>query len=116
MVRVKSARILIAAHKFFRNLPDGETVAVPIPGDFTEYWTKADFMRWFHKCLSEKINREDQRNWQDLSRQYESDLKHDCRIVRDYARGIRWPGINMLNLPELKARFPHINNQRTWLE
>ena len=113
MIRVKSARALIDAHKFFSNLPDGERVEVPIPGDFSEHWTRGDFMQWFWNCLNSKINRGDKRKWRNLTDEYQWDLRHDIRIIRDYMRGVRWSGIGNLRLKDLKTRYPNINNQMT---
>jgi len=111
MVKVKSAMALIDAHRFFSALPEGERVEVPIPGDFSEHWTRQDFMRWFWDCLNAKINREDKRQWRRLTDEYQNDLRHDVRVIRDYMRRVRWSGTNNLRLKDLKERYPHINNQ-----
>lgn len=114
--RVKSAKALIEAYRLFQSLPDGETAMVNLPNWFLLTWGKSDFLAWFHDCLSAKINREDTRKWRNLSDEYCYNLRHDVRMIRDYAQGIRHTGsMGLLNLPEMRHRYPHVNCQpREW--
>jgi hypothetical protein len=75
-----------------------------------EVWTRADFRRWFVGCLHNKINRLDGRRWLKLSSEYQSGLAHDAQIINDRKRGLRRSGCNLLNTPELKRRYPAIDN------
>ena len=75
-----------------------------------EAWARADFRRWFMTCLHNKVNRQDRRQWRKLTPAYQDGLSHDARIVNDSARGVRWSGCNLLSTPELKRRYPAVDN------
>lgn len=45
-----------------------------------------------------------------LDPEYQAGLANDARRIRDYGRGYRTSGRNILTTPELKRRFPHIDN------
>lgn len=76
-------------------------------------WTVEDLRRWFRKCLNQKINRHAPAAGRKHTRDYQSDLRHDARVIADYTqRRARSSGSrNMLRTKEMKRRFPHIDNQ-----
>ena len=105
--RVKSVRALIEAHKFFAGLAPDREVKV----EYGEYWKQADFFRWFWDCLDAKINRDDKRTWRKLSYEYQMNMMRDARRINEhYGRRIRQSGRNILSVPEMKKRYPHIDN------
>jgi hypothetical protein len=79
--------------------------------DWSTEWTYVDFLKWFRLCLNTKINRTDSRNtWRKMQDEYQNNLSHDARIIRDYQQyRIRNSGCNLLNTKEMKARYPEIN-------
>jgi hypothetical protein len=79
--------------------------------DWSTEWTYVDFLKWFRLCLNTKINRTDSRNtWRKMQDEYQNNLSHDVRIIRDYQQyRIRNSGSNLLNTKEMKALYPEIN-------
>lgn len=69
--------------------------------------TSAEYLRWFRGCLNEKINRNEMRKGRKFSRDYEIGLILDARVIREKA----FSGRNLLRTPELKRRFPHLDNR-----
>lgn len=85
---------------------------IPTGQWYDPFWTPEKFFRWFTRCLNNRINREDTRStWRKMQPDYQSDLHHDAVVIANYGRRIRHSGRNLLNLPEMQSRFPHINNQ-----
>jgi len=108
MMKVKSIRALVDAARHFKANPD---MAFEITGLWPpERWTLVTFRRWFLRCLHNKINRHDSHPWRKLDYGYQSDLCHDASIINDYARGMMHRGLNLLRTPELRRRYPHVNN------
>lgn len=103
---------LIEAGRLYRANPD----LVLDPGLWPPHaWTRSDFRRWFRGCLHAKINRDDARQgWRKMQDSYQAGLARDVRIIRDAARGVRWPGCNLLSTPELQRRYPRIHNPERW--
>jgi hypothetical protein len=82
MTRVKNIKALLETRAWFRAHPT-ETAIVPIPGDFPERWSKADFDAWFWDCLCAKIHRDDKRNYRAMDRGYLIKLRRDHRAIQD---------------------------------
>jgi hypothetical protein len=111
MARVKSVRALLDAAATMKANPEtiydiGEAGCIWPP----ERWTWADFRRWFIKCLQLKINRHDGRTWRKFDREYQRNLRCDADVINDYARRVMRRGLNVLRTPEMRRRYPHINN------
>lgn len=73
-------------------------------------WNPDRFLSWFRLSLDQKITSEGRR-YRKLDAQYQSDLRHDARIINDYARRIRWTGRNLLRNADMITQYPHVNNQ-----
>jgi len=96
----KSPGALVRAVRIAKENPDRR---FEVQHDFPLY--SADILANFQKGLMLRCNRGlsivDDHRFQDL--------KHDARVINDAARGIRWPGNNLLRSKKLIRRFPHIN-------
>lgn len=103
------AKTLMAAYHLFKGNPDAR-----ISTGMWEHpiWTAHEFWQWFNKCLNEKINRNDTRKWRKLDSEYQTNLRRDAWKINDYGNGLRMRGCDILDTKEMRARFPHINNQR----
>lgn len=107
--RVKSVRALIDSYKTFKANPEQKWNMGIWPD---ESWNFTDFQKWFIKCLNEKINRQDSRTWRKLTPEYQLNLKKDSWRIKDYYRSRAvCSGCNLLNTPEMKNRYPHINTR-----
>lgn len=73
--------------------------------------TGSQYQTWFRKCLNEKINRTLNQTGRKHDQNYSQNLLRDARIIRDNLsnRG-RMSGRNILSTPELKRRYPAIDN------
>lgn len=108
MTRRATLETILGTANFFKGSPGGRIKT----GIWHEpYWNHEEFRSWFLKCLDDKINRNDARQWRKLDECYQRDLRHDSRIINDYARRIRWPGRNLLRTKELRAKYLRINVQ-----
>lgn len=102
-------RTLIAAYRFAKER--GER------GEFQIDWCTRlnglEWLRWFRECLNAKINRGLARTGRKLDGDYQTELRRDARHINDYfGRRIRNSGCrNLLRTPELRRRYPQINNQ-----
>ncbi len=106
-----SARQILDAHKLLASHP-GATITTGMWDDST--WTKAQLGRWFMACLQRKINRTvSDCGLRKCTNQYQSDLAHDARTIREYTvYRIRSTGsCGMLRTVDMQRRYPHINNQ-----
>lgn len=99
---------LLETKRYFAGNPNGR-----VKVDWCTSWNKYQFDAWFMRCLHAKINRQDARTWRKLDPDYQDALTGDGRKIHDYTmRRIRHSGChNFLRTPEMKARFPHIDNQ-----
>lgn len=102
---------LLRAYKHFKAAPD-TYYRYHTPGIWPDReWSFREFRQWLIDCLNRKINREDTRKGRCYTEKYTQDLQHDKRIIEDrYQRHVIWGGCNLLNTPELKRRFPDIDN------
>ncbi len=75
------------------------------------FWDRHMFMRWFHRCLNEKINRNYNNSGRKYTQEWQSDMRHDSIIINDYANRIRRSGRNILCTKEMKSKYPHVNSQ-----
>ena len=68
---------------------------------------------WFVGRLDEKISSHEGRAGRKFELCYQTWLERDARNIRDYiGRRIRHTGSwNLLQTPELKRRYPHIDRQ-----
>jgi len=75
-------------------------------------WTPEKFWQWFHSCLNRKINRKDrrERTYRKMQEEHKQYMRRDARIINDYARRVMRRGLNVLSTPEMRAKYPHINN------
>lgn len=109
-----TASSLIAAIKFFKQYPEG-SINTGIWS--SPRWNKQEFMMWFMTCLNAKINRNDKRQGRCYSQQYQDDLRHDVRIIRQAKQDkIRYSGSNILRTAELKRRYPDIDHYNQFLD
>ena len=104
MYRVADVRILIEAHGLAKQ---GKSIKTGMWD--TPYFTPEQFENWFRDCLNAKINRTDTRKFRKFGTEYQWDLMKDSRIINDSASRIVRSGCNILNTPEMKKRYPHIN-------
>ena len=107
MAKIARLEVLLEAARLYR--ADPETL-IDIGVWPPEVWTRADFRRWFVGCLHNKINRNDGRQFRKLSSEYQSSISHDAQIINDRERGLRRSGRNLLNTPEMKRRYPTVDN------
>jgi hypothetical protein len=100
---------LLATARWFREHPDGSMKT----GMWTEpTWLALDFHAWLLRCLHRKIDREDGRTWRKLDPEYQDLQRRDARAVNDYARRVRHYGCSgLLVTPEMRRRYPHVNQQ-----
>lgn len=106
-MKTYSLPTLLRAYQFAKTVP---TAVFRV--DWCTELTGREWLKWFREKLHEKINREDKRNWRKLDREYWRDLRWDARIINEYAKRIRNPGMNLLRTPEMRRRYPHVNNQQ----
>ena len=77
------------------------------------YWTGAQARIWFWARLDDKINRNQPPRGRKHDAEYQQHLAIDARAINDYYgcrlrhRGCR----GLLRTPEMRRRYPHINNQ-----
>lgn len=107
VLRTTAAR-LIECYRFLQANPTG-TIYV----EYGTVWTKSEFLAWFHRCLNNKINREDRRAWRKLTDEYQLDLWRDAREINRYmGQRVRHTGCSgLLRTAEMRQRYPHINRQ-----
>lgn len=110
-----SAANILKAFKFFRD-PKNRFGLIPTGMWDDPVWGRYQFEAWFRKCLNEKINshlpktmttgRKHRDDWQRL-------MYWDGRHINAYyGQRERHSGCRMLlRLPEMQAKYPHINNQ-----
>lgn len=98
---------LISAREFFRLNPDGR-LSTGLWDD--PVWTRATFQRWLLKCIHKKINREMPDVGRKRTQEYQGHLRRDAGIIRDAMHRVRRTGTNILSTPEMKRRYPHIDN------
>lgn len=101
---------LLAVARWCKRHPDGWIIT----GIREEpRWSANRFFNWFRECLHTKIDRGDTRTWRKLRPTYQADLRRDAVLITDYIhRHIRYSGCrNLLMTPEMRRRYPHINNQ-----
>lgn len=103
-----TARKLLQAYQIFKANPQAR-VTTGIWSE--ECWSREDFNRWFIRCLHAKINRNDGRKGRRLTEDYQLDQWLDSRIIADHARRICHSGHSLLRTPELRKRYPQVNNQ-----
>ena len=101
---------LLETDRYFKENPNGR-ISTGVWDD--PEWDAAQFWQWFRECLNDKINREDTRQWRNLTPQCQLDLRLDVRAIRQYVQNVaRSSGSRgMLRTPELKRRYPNIDNQ-----
>ena len=103
IARIKAARAFFAAN------PEGR-LSTGIRDD--PVWTRDEFNRWFLNCLHAKISASARAAGRKLAPEYQAFMRRDCHRVRDYRRRIRNTGCrNLLSTPELKRRYPFVDNQ-----
>jgi hypothetical protein len=103
------AHTVIAVMKFFKDHPEGQ-VKTGIWKE-KETWNYQEFKKWFYGCLLEKINSHNIVLGRKTSPVYQEDLWTDARIINDYfGKRIRNSGRNILRTPEMKMRYPEIDN------
>lgn len=111
MKRVASVRRLLDARQMFQSNPD----ALLKTGIWYEqFWGKDQFMKWLYGCLDKKINIngiDPRKSWRKCQDEYQQLLRRDARRINEYFQGLRSPGRNLLEIPELKARYPMVDNQ-----
>lgn len=101
-----TTRQLIQAVQWVKANPDGR---VKIRRD--ESVSSREYMVWFNKCLDNKINRADTRCWRKLTDEYQQNLGLDAYIIHQTLnQRVRRSGRNFLRTPELKRRYPDIDN------
>lgn len=96
--------------KFAKTHPGGTVV---VAGSWPEkQYTSEEYRYWFGECLDRKISSHfAQRGRKHIDR-YQEDLEWDGRQIRAYHSRLRQTGCrNLLRTRELKALFPHIDNQ-----
>jgi len=79
-------------------------------GWFSKYWKLSDMHKWFINCLNVKINRNDNRNGRCYSDEWQRNIIKDARIINENKRRIINRGMNLLCTPEMKQKYPEINN------
>lgn len=102
IIAPKSTAALIKAVRAARANP---YTIFNVPGQFPI--TADDVIRMFRTGLMARCNR----GLQIAEGRYDTeDWRHDQRVIQEYYRRIRRPGRNILRIPTLKARYPHIDN------
>ena len=101
---------LVAAMRTAKANPT-QVYEILVPHDFSEYWDYNQLRAWFIRCMHNKINRADTRTGRCYTPEWQHDMLLDARIINQYSRRIRHTGCNVLNTPEMKRRYPHIDNQ-----
>lgn len=109
-MKVIQVASLVGALRWVVGHPDGR-VKTGIWDD--PYWQADKFKRWFSGRLDEKVSSHmPGQNWRKMQPGYQADLRRDARIIQDYGNRVRHYGCScLLSTPEMKARFPHIDNQ-----
>ena len=104
-----SIRNIRVSREFFRANPDG---SIPTGMWDTPTWDAKSFTRWLRACLDAKINATVPMVGRRFGDDYQAGLKRDARIINEYHNRRRHSGCrNLLNTKELKARYPHVDNQ-----
>ena len=104
-LHVASAAKLLAAVRFFKANPAGQMRV-----DWCTTWGRAEFERWFFRCLHRKINRHDTRTWRKLSDEWQFSAWKDAQTINAHARGVNCSGRNVLSCPDVIRLYPEINN------
>lgn len=87
----------------------GEAMTVKV--DWCTTWDAEGLLRHFRKGVLGRASRGLNQTGRKFSDDYQSALVHDSRIIEDhYSRRVHHSGRNILNCPELKRRFPLIDN------
>lgn len=110
MTKLYSARTLVAAMYAAKADP---RLCFPTGCWPNDRLTATEFRQWFTACLEHKINRALPQLGRKHDSDYQLDLQCDRRTIDDYTqRRVRNTGCTgMLRTPELRRRYPHINNQ-----
>jgi hypothetical protein len=102
------AHTLLAVAAFFRSHPDG-LVKVGVWPETT--WNAGQFREWFHTCLMEKISFRSPCKGRKTTRQYQLEQRLDAQVINEFhGRRIVRRGRNILRTPEMRRRYPQINN------
>ena len=102
------AHTLLAVAAFFRSHPDG-LVKVGVWPETT--WNAGQFREWFRTCLMEKISFRSPRTGRKTTPQYQLELWLDAQVINEFhGRRIVRRGRNILRTPEMRRRYPQINN------
>jgi len=102
IIAPKSTTALLKAVRAARANP---YIMFDVPGRFP--LSADDVIRMFQKGVMARCNR----GMKSVEGRYDiEDWRHDQRVIQEAHRRIRRPGRNVLRIPALKARYPHIDN------
>ena len=93
---------------YFKRNPDGI-----IKVDWCTSWTKTQLKEWLLRCINNKINQGDKRNYRKFAESWQDGIEGDSQRINEYfAKRIRHPGSRgLLRTPEMKAKYPYIDCQ-----
>ena len=101
---------LIATMREMKQHPT-QVYEIQVPGWFSEYWNYNQLRSWFMRCLNNKINRNDTRTGRCYTQEWQQNMTRDARIIQQYyGQRVRRSGSNILNTPEMKRRYPNLDN------
>lgn len=101
-MKIRNIQALKTALQTFKENPEA-IIPTGLWDDPT--WTREDFYRWFWRCLNEKINRQDTRQFRTMRPDYLISLRRDASRLRDIARRVR---VYQFETQLCRERFGHL--------